>query len=110
VITDWRTYFGDDGAGLAGALRIWDGGLGIWGAVALGGVGAWIGCRQKGIPLPAFGDAIVAAKHGLDLSGMSRRHLIVVTDGESNWVEGLQLLSVYLIVALRCYWIGPNNY
>ncbi len=58
VITDWRTYFGDDGAGLAGALRIWDGGLGIWGAVALGGVGAWIGCRQKGIPLPAFGDAI----------------------------------------------------
>jgi prolipoprotein diacylglyceryl transferase len=58
VITDWRTYFGDDGAGVAGALRIWDGGLGIWGAVALGGVGAWIACRQKGIPLPAFGDAI----------------------------------------------------
>jgi prolipoprotein diacylglyceryl transferase len=58
VITDWRTYFGDDGAGVAGALRIWDGGLGIWGAVALGGVGAWIGCRQHGIPLPAFGDAI----------------------------------------------------
>ena len=58
VITDWRTYFGEDGAGLAGAFRIWDGGLGIWGAVALGGVGAWIGCRSKGIPLPAFGDAI----------------------------------------------------
>jgi prolipoprotein diacylglyceryl transferase len=58
VMTDWRTYFSDDGAGLAGALRIWDGGLGIWGAVALGGVGAWIGCRYKGIPLPAFGDAI----------------------------------------------------
>jgi prolipoprotein diacylglyceryl transferase len=58
VMTDWRTYFSDDGAGLAGAVRIWDGGLGIWGAVALGGVGAWIGCRQKGIPLSAFGDAI----------------------------------------------------
>jgi prolipoprotein diacylglyceryl transferase len=58
VITDWRTYFGDDGAGFGAALRIWDGGLGIWGAVALGGVGAWIGCRQRGIPLPAFGDAI----------------------------------------------------
>ena len=58
VMTDWRTYFSDDGAGLAGALRIWDGGLGIWGAVALGGVGAWIGCRQHGIPLPAFADAI----------------------------------------------------
>lgn len=58
VITDWRKYFGEDGAGLVGALRIWDGGLGIWGAVALGGVGAWIGCRRRGIPLPAFGDAI----------------------------------------------------
>ncbi|MFG1935115.1 prolipoprotein diacylglyceryl transferase, partial [Mycobacterium sp. NPDC048908] len=58
VMTDWRTYFGDDGAGLAGALRIWDGGLGIWGAVAVGAVGAWIGCREKGIPLSAFGDAI----------------------------------------------------
>ncbi|MCV7074122.1 prolipoprotein diacylglyceryl transferase [Mycobacterium rufum] len=58
VITDWRTYFGEDGAGFAAALRIWDGGLGIWGAVALGGIGAWIACRRRGIPLPAFGDAI----------------------------------------------------
>ncbi|MCT7659898.1 prolipoprotein diacylglyceryl transferase [Mycobacterium deserti] len=58
VITDWRTYFSEDGAGLVGALKIWDGGLGIWGAVALGGVGAWIACRRRGIPLPAFGDAI----------------------------------------------------
>src|ERR1700751_1702968 len=58
LATDWRTYFGEGGAGPAGALRIWDGGLGIWGAVALGGVGAWIACRRRGIPLPAFGDAI----------------------------------------------------
>jgi prolipoprotein diacylglyceryl transferase len=57
VITDWDKYF-PDGAGIVGVLRIWDGGLGIWGAVALGGVGAWIGCRSRGIPLPAFGDAI----------------------------------------------------
>ena len=58
VMTDWPTYFGEGGAGLVAAFRIWDGGLGIWGAVALGAVGAWIGCRQRGIPLPAFGDAI----------------------------------------------------
>jgi prolipoprotein diacylglyceryl transferase len=58
IITDWPKYFGEGGAGFIGALRIWDGGLGIWGAVALGGVGAWIACRQRGIPLPAFGDAI----------------------------------------------------
>jgi prolipoprotein diacylglyceryl transferase len=58
VITDWSTYFGPDGKGFGAALRIWDGGLGIWGAVALGGIGAWIACRRRGIPLPAFGDAV----------------------------------------------------
>ncbi|BCI88749.1 hypothetical protein NIIDMKKI_39550 [Mycobacterium kansasii] len=31
LATDWRTYFGHGGAGFAAALRIWDGGLGIWG-------------------------------------------------------------------------------
>ncbi|CAN5631363.1 prolipoprotein diacylglyceryl transferase [soil metagenome] len=58
VMTDWQTYFGANGSGPIAALRIWEGGLGIWGAVALGGVGAWIGCKRRGIPLPAFGDAI----------------------------------------------------
>jgi prolipoprotein diacylglyceryl transferase len=58
VITDNQIYFGPDGKGLVAAFRIWDGGLGIWGAVILGGVGAWIGVRRRGIPLPPFGDAI----------------------------------------------------
>jgi prolipoprotein diacylglyceryl transferase len=58
LATDWQTYWGPNGAGLGAALRIWDGGLGIWGAVALGVVGAWIGCRRRGIPLPAFIDAV----------------------------------------------------
>lgn len=58
LATDWRTYFGDGGAGLAAALRIWDGGLGIWGAVTLGVMGAWIGCRRCGIPLPVLLDAV----------------------------------------------------
>ncbi|BBZ44433.1 prolipoprotein diacylglyceryl transferase [Mycobacterium parmense] len=58
LATDWRTYWGPGGAGFGAALRIWDGGLGIWGAVALGGVGTWIGCRRRGIPLPAFADAL----------------------------------------------------
>jgi prolipoprotein diacylglyceryl transferase len=58
LATDWRTYWGPSGAGLGAALRIWDGGLGIWGAVALGVLGAWIGCRRHGIPLPAFIDAV----------------------------------------------------
>ncbi|MEU0509891.1 prolipoprotein diacylglyceryl transferase [Amycolatopsis sp. NPDC006125] len=57
VITDWWRYFGE-GKDPVKALYIWDGGLGIWGAIALGAVGAWIGCRRKGVPLPAMADAI----------------------------------------------------
>ncbi|OLR94715.1 prolipoprotein diacylglyceryl transferase [Actinokineospora bangkokensis] len=57
VATDYYRYFGA-GKNPVDALRIWDGGLGIWGAIALGAVGAWIGCRRKGIPLPVFADAI----------------------------------------------------
>jgi prolipoprotein diacylglyceryl transferase len=56
VATDWPTYFGPGGDPVA-ALYIWQGGLGIWGAIALGGVGAWIGCRRRGVPLTAFADA-----------------------------------------------------
>ena len=37
---------------------MWQGGLGIGGAVLVGALGAWIGCRRAGVPLPAFGDAI----------------------------------------------------
>jgi len=57
VATDWQKYFGEGGDPLD-ALKIYQGGLGIWGAVFLGGIGAWIGCRIYRIPLPAFGDAI----------------------------------------------------
>jgi phosphatidylglycerol---prolipoprotein diacylglyceryl transferase len=57
VITTPEPYFGAGGHPLR-AFAIWEGGLGIWGAIALGAVGAWIGCRRKGIPLPVFADAI----------------------------------------------------
>ena len=57
VITSPQAYFGAHGHPLR-AFAIWEGGLGIWGAIALGGVGAWIACRRRGIPLPAFADAL----------------------------------------------------
>ncbi|MEV5378780.1 prolipoprotein diacylglyceryl transferase [Streptosporangium nondiastaticum] len=57
VITDYELYFGE-GRNWVNAFKIWEGGLGIWGAVALGAVGAWIGCRRRGIPLPAWADAL----------------------------------------------------
>ncbi|MFD9424880.1 MULTISPECIES: prolipoprotein diacylglyceryl transferase [unclassified Streptomyces] len=57
VITDYQLYF-SDGENWVDAFKIWEGGLGIWGAIALGAVGAWIGCRRRGIPLPAWADAL----------------------------------------------------
>ncbi|MFJ6936141.1 prolipoprotein diacylglyceryl transferase [Streptomyces sp. NPDC101132] len=57
VITDYQLYFGE-GENWVDAFKIWEGGLGIWGAIALGAVGAWIGCRRRGIPLPAWADAL----------------------------------------------------
>ena len=56
VITDYQLYFGP-GRNPWDALKIWEGGLGIWGAVALGALGAWIACRRYGIPFSAFADA-----------------------------------------------------
>ncbi|MFF9487852.1 prolipoprotein diacylglyceryl transferase [Streptomyces sp. NPDC014676] len=57
VITDYQLYF-SEGRDWVDAFKIWEGGLGIWGAIALGALGAWIGCRRRGIPLPAYADAI----------------------------------------------------
>lgn len=58
VITDWQIYFGANGKGFWAAFRIWDGGLGIWGAIALGAVGAWIAARRMHIPMPPVADAV----------------------------------------------------
>ncbi|MFD4441786.1 prolipoprotein diacylglyceryl transferase [Nocardia sp. NPDC058519] len=60
VATDWQKYFGE-GKHPVEALYIWQGGLGIWGAVFFGAIGAWIGCRMYKIPLPALGDAVAPA-------------------------------------------------
>ncbi|MGC0341516.1 prolipoprotein diacylglyceryl transferase [Streptomyces sp. SLBN-8D4] len=57
VITDYELYF-SEGRDWVDAFKVWEGGLGIWGAIALGAVGAWIGCRRRGIPLPAWADAL----------------------------------------------------
>jgi prolipoprotein diacylglyceryl transferase len=57
VITSPQAYFGEGGDPVK-ALYIWEGGLGIWGAVVLGGVGAWYGCRRVGVKLPPLADTI----------------------------------------------------
>ncbi|WP_262282495.1 prolipoprotein diacylglyceryl transferase [Micromonospora sp. MA102] len=57
VITSPEKYFGADGQPLK-AFAIWEGGLGIWGAVAGGAVGAWFAARQLGIPFAVVADAL----------------------------------------------------
>ncbi|MEV0430333.1 prolipoprotein diacylglyceryl transferase [Micromonospora sp. NPDC050495] len=57
VITSPEKYFGAHGEPLK-AFAIWEGGLGIWGAVAGGAIGAWIAARQLGIPLSVVADAL----------------------------------------------------
>ncbi|MFN8200187.1 MAG: prolipoprotein diacylglyceryl transferase [Nakamurella multipartita] len=57
VITDNQLYFGE-GRNPWNAFAIWNGGLGIWGAIALGAVGAWIGCRHYKVPLASFADSV----------------------------------------------------
>ncbi|WP_246266548.1 prolipoprotein diacylglyceryl transferase [Nonomuraea typhae] len=59
VITDWQLYFGPQAPNEPyEALFIWNGGLGIWGAIALGGVGVWLSCRKRGISLSAVADTV----------------------------------------------------
>jgi prolipoprotein diacylglyceryl transferase len=50
VATDPELYFGP-GRNPVDAFKIWEGGLGIWGAIAGGALGAWIACRREGVGL-----------------------------------------------------------
>ncbi|MCU1676597.1 MAG: prolipoprotein diacylglyceryl transferase, partial [Frankiales bacterium] len=58
VITDWQLYFSDDSWHPWRALQIWNGGLGIWGGIALGIAAIWFVLRRRGIPLYPFLDAL----------------------------------------------------
>jgi prolipoprotein diacylglyceryl transferase len=57
VASSWQPYFGKGGHPIE-ALYVWQGGLGIWGAVALGALGAYIAARRKGLLMPPLADAL----------------------------------------------------
>lgn len=57
VITHPRDYF-FEGADLLATLRIWEGGLAIYGAVIFGAVGVWLGARQVGLKFWSVADAV----------------------------------------------------
>lgn len=55
VITDWGAFWPNH---LADMPKIWQGGLGIWGAVLGGMLGTWIGCRRAKLPFWRVADCI----------------------------------------------------
>ena len=57
VITDHHLYFGE-GRDWVEAFKITNGGLGIWGAVVLGGLAVWAVLAYKKVPLAPFADAV----------------------------------------------------
>ncbi len=57
VITHPDDYF-YEGADLLATLRIWEGGLAIYGAISIGAIGAYIGARQLGIRFLTVADAV----------------------------------------------------
>ncbi|CAB4623361.1 unannotated protein [freshwater metagenome] len=57
VITHPNDYF-LSGADLLAVFRIWEGGLAIYGALAFGALGAFIGARQAGIRFTSYLDAV----------------------------------------------------
>jgi prolipoprotein diacylglyceryl transferase len=67
VVTDYELYF-KPGRDWIDIFRVWDGGIGMPGAVVAGALGAWLGCRRAGVrfgpvagaaaPAVAFGQAI----------------------------------------------------
>ena len=57
VATDHDLYFGA-GKHAVDALKVWHGGLGIWGAIAGGLFGAWLYTRRHGILLRPLADSL----------------------------------------------------
>jgi prolipoprotein diacylglyceryl transferase len=62
VITDHGLYFGAGSPKAPiDALKVWEGGLGIWGAIAGGVLGGWFACRHYGIRMRPLMDALAPA-------------------------------------------------
>ena len=60
VVTSPDAYFGPDG-NLALIPQVWKGGLGIWGGIAFGALGAWIAARRAGQRLGPLADSAAPA-------------------------------------------------
>ncbi|GAA3743602.1 prolipoprotein diacylglyceryl transferase [Salinactinospora qingdaonensis] len=64
VISDYQIYFDPDtppNKEPIQALFIWEGGLGIWGAIPLGALGVWLVARRRGLSMSQLSFAIAPA-------------------------------------------------
>jgi len=58
LATDPELYWGKHGQGTVAAVEIWHGGLGIWGGVLGGALGAWIAARRYHVDYALVADAL----------------------------------------------------
>ncbi len=81
VVTTPELYFGSSGA-LIDIFKIWNGGLGIWGAISVGALGAFFAYRRAGrrIDLPEFRHFADALAPGILLAQAIGRF--------GNWFNG----------------------
>jgi prolipoprotein diacylglyceryl transferase len=62
LATNPELYWGGPGrSGTIGALEIWKGGLGIWGGVLFGALGAYIACRRYNLSYALVADSLAPA-------------------------------------------------
>jgi prolipoprotein diacylglyceryl transferase len=62
LLTNPELYWGGPGrGGTLGAIEIWKGGLGIWGGVLAGALGAWIACRRYDLDFATVADSLAPA-------------------------------------------------
>lgn len=60
IVTTPERFFGPDGDPME-MIRIWNGGLGIWGGILFGALAAWGWCRHKHYPMALLADAVAPA-------------------------------------------------
>lgn len=60
IVTTPERFFGPDGDPIE-MIRIWNGGLGIWGGILFGALAAWGWCRHKHYPMALLADAVAPA-------------------------------------------------
>ena len=58
LATSSEIYWGAHGSGTLAAFKIWDGGLGIWGGVLMGALGAYIGARRHNVDFAVLADSV----------------------------------------------------